>query len=141
MQEGFWNSSLGSIIRWILVPIASILGHFLAHIIAVLWCGINNIGFYIYNGIEVHGIVNIILHLLCQYVSGVAFVYCGCRIAPKFKKNTSIVLATILALLGFVSIIMNVLINFSLIGLIGTICSVIGGIFVAYNTEDFFKEK
>lgn len=133
----FWQSKTGTAIRWGLTPFAAILGSIIVYAVAVLWCGLQDGLFTIHNGgVQSTSIAKIILHLICQGICGYSFVFCGTYTAPKYKKNTSIVLATIATIVCILSIVLNFLYNFSFINLLGTICTIGGAIYSSYATEN-----
>nr|CRY97074.1 hypothetical protein [uncultured prokaryote] len=136
MNNNFWQSRSGTIIRWALTPFAAVIGSFIFYAIAVLWCGLQNGLFTTYNGgTQSTSIIQIALHFICQGICGYAFVFCGTYTAPAHKKNTSIVLATTATILCIVSIVFNTLYGFSFMNILGSICTIGGAIYYSYSYE------
>lgn len=123
---------ISTILRWIAVPFSSIIGSVICYAIISLWIKGYNFGFYIYNGIEVGGITDIILALMAQAAFGAGFVFCGAFTAPSSQSVCSIVLATIVSILALLSLILSIMQSgFSILFLSHIFATIIGAIMAA----------
>lgn len=95
-----------NILRWIAVPFAAVLAAIVVNAIGVIYAYINGGGYTLYTGSKVTSITSIIVTIFVQGLVGYAFVKAGAYTAPKYKKITPIVLATVLGCISILSIIL-----------------------------------
>lgn len=99
------------ILRWILVLPASVLAAFL-----VYWVNVNALSqFYVNTGSETG--TPFLIDICATVLSSGAFVSTGTSIAPKYRKETAIVLAVLISILCGISI------TFAFINSVGWECT------------------
>ena len=139
------------ILRWIAVLPAAVLASacvFLlltlltvfqeASIISTIWESIANGEFILmlepYSELcetNIIGPVFITLNFVYPAAASAAFVYAGAYTAPRGKNIVSIILATIISLIGIISIIGFIMTNAGFVEYLSTLCSIAGAIIVA----------
>ena len=133
------------ILRWIAVPFAALLGSFLVNAVGGIYEWINTSGASIYTGTENIGLASIIIKLLVSGVSGYVFVYAGSYVAPSSKRTVSVVLATVMAILCFISLcfMFGGLSSFSIFTLLEVLVTAGGSIYASYSmpSEEVQKQK
>lgn len=105
------NKTLITVLRWIAVLPASVIGSILAHLIGSLYTWINSGGYSWYTGSSHTGIVEITLFAVQNILTGAAFVAAGWYISPSHKNTVKTVLATLATTICIISIILAILTN------------------------------
>lgn len=111
------------------MPIAAVIGAFIAYFLIALWINGNIYGFQSYNGTEVGSISQIFLAISAQAVFGAAFVYCGATVAPSHQRTCAVVLSTVISVLTVMSFILSLSLNgFVFMQLLHSIATIGGAI-------------
>lgn len=133
------NKTLITILRWIAVLPAAVLGAILANIVAIVFQYIESI----FIGTPINdGCISIVEIILCgirNAIFGAAFVAAGWYVAPYHKNTVKIVLTTIFVLLNIILAAMYIsgFAHTNWETWTGIICSVAGSIIVnGYLNED-----
>ena len=133
--------TMKNILRWIAVPIVSVLALFVVHFAVSLFIGINNAGYEFYTG-EPIGFTKVILLLCREYFVGAAFVAAGVFVAPSNKTIVATVLATAQTIFCVVSIALLFMYGMnSWLQPIGAVLTIIGAIVQAYTVKENEEDK
>lgn len=128
-----------NILRWCAMPIAAVIGAFIAYFLIALWINGNIYGFQSYNGTEVGSMSQIFLAISAQAVFGAAFVYCGATVAPSYQRTCAVVLSTVISMLTVASFILSLNLNgFGFMQLLHSIATIVGAILAvgAFQQDD-----
>lgn len=125
-------------LRWVLVPISSVVCSIIGYALVVIYCNLQNGLFESYNGTKVTSITNILLYLGCNYFSGLFFVKAGTFTAPEYKGVTAVVLATVYVALCIFSFIYTIITDFSFLEALSMIASGTASIITA---KSIYKEQ
>lgn len=127
-------------LRWVLVPISSVVCSIIGYALVVMYCNLQNGLFESYNGTKVTSITNILLYLGCNCFTGFLFVKAGTFIAPEYKSVTAVVLATAYVVLCVFSFIYTVISDFSFLEALSLIASGTTSIITAKTIYDGQKD-
>ena len=126
-----------TILRWIAVLPASVIGSMAAHLIGSLYSLINSGGYAWYTESNTIGVVEVILFALQCALTGAAFVAAGWYVAPSHKKAVKTVLATIVACICIFSISLSIIFNTDeWHTYLSAVATFVGAIYAAYNLEE-----
>lgn len=121
-----------TILRWIAVPFASVLGSFIAYAVYMLFNSADwRILPYMPSESGEITIGWLLLFFAAKVIQGVAFVGCGVVTAPSHQKATSIVLATINACLCIGSVVLTFMAQGQWHTWLGSIVCLAGGVYAA----------
>jgi hypothetical protein len=121
-------------LRWILIPIASILAMFLVHWITQFFAGVQSSQV----GSETGGFFdNIFRNTLPPAFTGFATVYAGVLMAPQGKKVTSLILAAIYILMLSITLLSGLEVGdfWKIVNVIFTIIGVGAGVYTAFEEK------
>lgn len=131
------NKTSITILRWIAVLPASVIGSVAANLIGSLYALINSGGYSWYTGSNAIGIVEIILFALQNALTGAAFVGAGWYVAPSHKKAVRTVLATVVTCICILSVALVITANTGTWDIyISAIAAIAGAIYAAYNLDE-----
>lgn len=133
-MSGQYFSMIKTSFRWCLVPIASATASLLSYAVAIVYCGLQNGIFEFYNGSQVTSLTSLILLLACNCLSGYAFVKAGVFTAPKCKRVTAIVLATLFTMLCVCAVVYYVFTKAALLDIISVVASAVASIVAAKSS-------
>lgn len=123
-----------TILRWIAVLPASVIGSMVAHLIGSLYSLINSGGYSWYTGSNAIGVVEVILFAFQCALTGATFVAAGWYVAPSHKKAVRTVLATVVACICILSVALAIITNTDTWDIyISAIATIAGAIYAAYN--------
>jgi hypothetical protein len=123
-----------TILRWIAVLPASVIGSMAAHLIGSLYSLINSGGYSWYTGSNAIGVVEVILFAFQCALTGATFVAAGWYVAPSHKKAVRTVLATVVACICILSVALAIITNTDTWDIyISAIATIAGAIYAAYN--------
>lgn len=129
------------ILRWILLLPASIIGSYLAYIIFYLINTYTPFRGSHYTNID--KLWDYSIMFVSHIFMGMAFIGIGVYIAPSHKKACSCVLFAITCIMAGV-LLTTIILNFSWVSLISTICSLCGASYIFYicvNEDDCKIDK
>ena len=121
-------------LRWILIPVASILAMFIVHWITQFFAGIQSSQV----GSESGGFFdNIFRNTLPPAFTGFASVYAGVFMAPRGKKVISLTLSAIIILMLSVTLLSGLEVGdfWKIINVIFTIIGLSGGVYTAFEEK------
>lgn len=115
------------ILRWLGIIPGAILGFALANL--MMWV-ISN---FVLIAVGDYEIVNIVVKVLGGVYAGIAFVVAGLFVAPKFKKEVTIALTVLLAIIMSLSIFSGLYITNDYISSLLAISSIGGGVYACFK--------
>lgn len=98
------NKTLVTILRWIAVLPAAVLGAIVGNLIGLM----NSGGYSWYTGGEISGLTGFVFFVLQNLFVGAGFVAAGWYVAPRGKRTVAIVLATLAVCVCALSIFLAV---------------------------------
>lgn len=131
-----------TILRWIAVLPASIIGLFLGYAINAII--INYVLSVFIKSPDGPGIPGIIVTILSSGLSGFWYVVYGAYVAPSYKFITSLVLTVIMAIFSTISIMLNIMQGgtwITSLGIIVTLIATLATCIALYIDRDEFEES